>query len=71
MTVPEDESLRPMSPGEVAELFAVSTKTVFRWANEGKIPSFKTVGGHRRFPRREILDLAVNSMKVNKDDVVD
>lgn len=39
---------------EVAELFHVSTKTVVRWATEGKLPHVLTLGGHRRFPRVEI-----------------
>ena len=39
---------------EVAQLFHVSTKTVVRWASEGKLPFVLTLGGHRRFPRHEI-----------------
>ena len=39
---------------EVAELFHVSTKTVVRWASEGKLPHVLTLGGHRRFPRADI-----------------
>ena len=39
---------------EVAELFHVSTKTVVRWATEGKLPHVLTLGGHRRFPRADI-----------------
>ncbi|HET7487880.1 MAG TPA: helix-turn-helix domain-containing protein [Acidimicrobiales bacterium] len=39
---------------EVAEMFHVSTKTVVRWATEGKLPHVLTLGGHRRFPRSEI-----------------
>ena len=44
-TTPE----RPMTSGEVAELFAVDAKTVLRWANDGLLKSFKTPGGHRRY----------------------
>lgn len=39
---------------EVADLFHVSTKTVVRWATEGKLPHVLTLGGHRRFPREDI-----------------
>lgn len=39
----------------VAEEFAVHPKTVSVWAKEGKIPSQKTVGGHYRFRKSEIL----------------
>lgn len=40
---------RLLTPGEVAELFRVDPKTVTRWAAAGKIRSFRTPGGHRRF----------------------
>lgn len=43
---------------EVAELLHVSPKTVSRWAKEGKLPFLKTLGGHRRYPEREIRQLA-------------
>ena len=44
---PADERL--LTPGEVAALFRVDPKTPSRWALAGKIDSFKTPGGHRRF----------------------
>lgn len=40
---------RVLCPGDVAKLFGVDSKTVTRWARAGKIPSFRTPGGHRRF----------------------
>lgn len=43
---------------EVAKLLHVSPKTVARWAKEDKIPSVRTLGGHRRFPAGPILQLA-------------
>ena len=43
-----------LSPGEVAKAFRVDPKTVSRWAQAGKIPSLRTVGGHRRFRRADI-----------------
>jgi excisionase family DNA binding protein len=42
---------------EVAELLHVSPKTVARWAKEGKLPCLRTLGGHRRYPEREIRAL--------------
>ncbi len=44
-----DSTDRIMSPGEVAELFRVDPKTVTRWAKQGRLPYFETLGGHRRF----------------------
>jgi excisionase family DNA binding protein len=43
---------------EVADILHVSPKTVSRWAQEGKLPFLKTLGGHRRYPEAEIRDLA-------------
>lgn len=44
-----------LTPSEVAEMFRVDTKTVSRWANSGKLPSIRTLGGHRRFRRADVL----------------
>lgn len=46
-----------LTPAEVAELFHVDPKTVTRWANAGKLRSFKTPGGHRRFYEADIRAL--------------
>jgi excisionase family DNA binding protein len=43
-----------LSTAEVARLFSVSPGTVTRWADAGKLHSFRTVGGHRRFYASEI-----------------
>ena len=43
---------------EVAGLLHVSPKTVSRWAQEGKLPFLRTLGGHRRYPDAEIRALA-------------
>jgi excisionase family DNA binding protein len=40
----------PYTPAQVAHIFNVDPKTVYRWANAGKLKSFFTPGGHRRFP---------------------
>jgi excisionase family DNA binding protein len=42
---------------EVAGLLHVSPKTVSRWAQEGKLPFLRTLGGHRRYPDSEIRAL--------------
>lgn len=46
-----------LTPSEVARLFRVDPKTVTRWAQAGRIPAIKTVGGHRRFRASEISRL--------------
>jgi excisionase family DNA binding protein len=44
-----------LTPAEVASIFRVDPKTVSRWAKAGKISYIKTLGGHRRFKKSEIL----------------
>ncbi len=46
-----------LTPGEVARLFRVDPKTVTRWAAAGRIPSIRTLGGHRRFPEDHVKAL--------------
>lgn len=53
--VPAVEPEALLTSGEVATLFRVTTKTVTRWAEAGKLPAIRTLGGHRRFPAGEVL----------------
>jgi excisionase family DNA binding protein len=46
-----------LTPGEVAILFRVDPKTVTRWAQAGKVPSIRTLGGHRRYRESDIRSL--------------
>ena len=48
---------RYLRTAQVAELLQVSPKTVSRWAQEGMLPYFRTLGGHRRYPDAEIRAL--------------
>jgi len=50
-----------VTPGEAARYLHVSPKTINRWANEGLIPCMVTLGGHRRFRRRDVEE-AVRKM---------
>ena len=36
------------------QMLGVSATTIKRWANERKMPSMRTAGGHRRFKRSDI-----------------
>lgn len=38
-----------IASGAVAEILGVNAKTISRWAQQGRIPSVRTLGGHRRF----------------------
>ena len=50
----ETEEVEYLTPSEVARVLHVSPKTVSRWADLGLLPCLVTLGGHRRFPRREV-----------------
>jgi excisionase family DNA binding protein len=47
-----------LKAAEAAHLLHVSPKTISRWAKEGRVPHIVTLGGHRRFPRQKIEELA-------------
>jgi excisionase family DNA binding protein len=42
---------------DVARRLHVSPKTVARWAQEGKLPHVRTLGGHRRYEPGAIDEL--------------
>jgi len=46
-----------LTPAEVASLFRVTPKTITRWAEAGKLPAIRTLGGHRRFPASGVLNV--------------
>ena len=52
------EQVTHLKAGQVAELLAVSPKTVTAWAKNGRLPCLLTLGGQRRYPEPEILALA-------------
>ena len=49
---------RFLTRAEVAIIFQVSPSTVTRWAEAGKLPSIKTLGGHRRYEAKVVMELA-------------
>ena len=54
---PSPRRERLLTPGEVASLFRVDTKTVARWAASGRLRSVRTPGGHRRFRESDVNPL--------------
>ena len=54
----DDGRERFLLPSEAARLLGVATSTLRRWAEEGKIHSGTTIGGHRRYRESEISRLA-------------
>ena len=59
---PHNDDDRLLTPREVAELFGVRTTTIARWVREGRLTSFLTPGGHRRYHLAEVRAL-LNSTK--------
>jgi excisionase family DNA binding protein len=57
-----------MTPAEVAKLFSVDPKTVTRWAKAGKLSSTRTLGGHRRYYRTEVMKLYRENHAVKKEE---
>ena len=49
------------TPGELASALGVSVSTVKRWADQGRFPTRRTEGGHRRIPREAALALLERS----------
>jgi excisionase family DNA binding protein len=56
-TLPQPTEPRYLRTAQVAALLHVSPKTVTRWAQEGRLPYLRTLGGHRRYPDAEIRAL--------------
>lgn len=46
-----------LTTADAAELLGVSIRTAQLWVESGRLPSWKTPGGHRRIPRKAVLDL--------------
>lgn len=42
---------------KASELLGVSTKTLRRWDNEGKLKAYRTIGNHRRYKIKDIENL--------------
>lgn len=60
-----------LTPAEVAAIFKVDPKTVTRWAQQGKLRSRRTLGGHRRFfaeDFRELMNTEEGTTKLWKRD---
>lgn len=64
----EQPSDQLLSPSEVAAMFRVNPKTVTRWAQAGKLPCFRTLGGQRRY-RLSDVKAAIEAMPPSTDGI--
>jgi DNA-binding transcriptional MerR regulator len=49
-----------LQPADVAAILQVFPKTISRWAQQGLLPYQRTLGGHRRYPKPAIRELAAS-----------
>ncbi len=47
-----------ISPKEAADMIQVGYSTVQRWIDAGKVPAHKTLGGHRRIMKKDLIHFA-------------
>ncbi len=52
------DAAQTMTLGQAAALLSISSSTLRRWADDGRIPTVRTSGGHRRFRLSELRQLA-------------
>lgn len=55
------ESKQSFSTSEVARFCHVTPDTIRKWAEAGRIPVFKTPGGHRRIRRDDLLQFLTDN----------
>ena len=55
-----------LTPGEVAELFGVTPKTISRWDHAGILRAERTRGGHRRFEPEAVRALLERQVGVGE-----
>ena len=56
--LPDAEPFLPTS--QLADLLHVAPKTIAHWATDGRLPSQRTLGGHRRSPEQAIRHLTAS-----------
>jgi Helix-turn-helix domain len=60
-----------LRPGQVAQIFGVGVMAVTRWANQGLLPCVRTLKGHRRYAKADVLELAAERYSEREGDDAD
>lgn len=63
-----DEEREYLSRSDVADIFGVAPNTVTRWAEAGKLPYIRTLGGHRRYDKEAIERLAREFLQLSQEE---
>ena len=50
-----------MTLGQAAKFLGVAQSTIRKWSDHGRIPTFYTPGGHRRYRRGDLETFIVRS----------
>lgn len=47
---------RPLTSGDIAKMLHVHLRTVLQWVKDGKLPAYRTPGGHTRVHSNVLAD---------------
>lgn len=61
-----DTEIELFTTGQVAKLCSVTADTVLKWIKSGRVRATRTVGGHHRIPRKELLHLLADEQVVTQ-----
>ena len=56
------EGWKWITPARAAAKFGVTAHSLRSWANDGKVTSIRTLGGHRRYDEDEVSALAAEML---------
>src|SRR6476619_2205716 len=59
---PKAQDGRWLTINEACTLLGVDQTTLRRWSDAGKIPVFRTMGGHRRYAETDVQELVQQGM---------
>ena len=67
MATSTENAPRWMSLGEVCRALEINEATLRQWADRGRLPVYRTPGGHRRFLREDVEELLGRTQAADTD----